>query len=102
MSTYRGKCRECNNLYHREWRARNPGKAAAYSKRWYEEHKNAPVLDNSHKPVPIRYTGHVGVCRAMSDGKLKVRACSLCEKMSSEYCELGECWVCRECHWKYH
>ena len=104
MATYRGKCRECNNLYHREWRARNPGKAAAYSKRWYEEHKNAPVLDNSQNP-PNWKRGKVEVCKALRRyGVSTVKECEECGKMASELHENNPddpndvTWLCRSCH----
>jgi len=102
VAGYRGKCRHCNNLYHRQWRANNREKSRAYSKKWYAEHKNDAVLDNSHKPVPVRLQGHVEECRAMQGTKWSTKPCEGCGKERTLYCEVGDCWVCRECHVKYH
>ena len=57
VAGYRGKCRHCNNLYHRQWRANNREKSRAYSKSYRERHKNDVVFDNRHKPVPVRLSG---------------------------------------------
>ena len=102
VASYRGKCLQCGRLYLREWRDKNREKSREYRRRWYEKHKNDAIIDNRDKPVPNRLAGVVGVCRAMQDGKLKVRECFDCGKMSSEYCELEDIWLCRSCHWKYH
>ena len=100
--SYKGKCLQCGRLYQQRWRKANRKKVRAYRKKWYEEHKNDADIDNSRYPVPVRLKGRVEECRAMQGTKWSTKPCEGCGKERTLYCEVGDCWVCRECHVKYH
>jgi len=104
------RCKDCDRVFRRESRLRNPETHIKRNKRYYQKHKKrkAEYLKKWRAKNWFKANAHEAVTRAIKLGLLKRKSCEKCKntKADAHHEDYGKplevMWLCRSCHMEQH
>ena len=104
------RCKNCDRLYRRDKRERNPVTYKEIDRRYYEKNREKKLLYQKEWRLSNvdKHKAHSAVKKAMKDEKLQRLPCSICGSLNSEahhkdYSKpLEVTWLCRTHHMREH
>lgn len=104
------KCKECDRLYRREKRIKNPKVYRNRDSRYYKAHRDKKLAYHKKwlEKNKIKFIAHGLVRKAMKEGKIERKPCEVCGSLNSDahhddYTKpLDIRWLCRTHHARHH